>query len=96
MQVPPVQADVAFGRLQGLTQAPQWARLVLVSTSQPLATSPSQSWYAPPHVAASHWPFVHAGAAFGTTQTLPQAPQLPGSDWVSTSQPSAASPLQSS
>src|SRR5438445_476871 len=40
-------------------------------------------------------PAVHAGMALGTTQALPQAPQLLASSWRSFSQPSAPLPLQS-
>jgi len=40
---PPSQAAVALGGAHAARQAPQWGTLVAVSTSQPLAASPSQS-----------------------------------------------------
>jgi len=64
---------------QALPQAPQWAALVRVSTSQPLLGLPSQS---PKFVAqtAPHTPAAQKVVALGPEgHTVPQAPQWSGS-----------------
>src|SRR5207245_5304888 len=59
-----------------LPQAPQLARSRLTSTSQPLATLPSQS-AKPARQEKSHAPPWQVDVAFGRRgQELPQAPQL--------------------
>jgi hypothetical protein len=77
-------------------QAPQWAVEVLVSVSQPLARSESQS----PRLAAQvkpQAPLLHtaAEAPLGRGQALLQRPQWAGSPSTLTSQPSVALRLQS-
>jgi hypothetical protein len=86
---------VAFGALQALLQAPQFAALLVVFTSQPLVTVPSQlakpALQAMPQVP----PAVQVADEFANVgQAWPQVPQLLGESSGS-SQPLAELPSQS-
>ena len=78
-----------------LLQLPQWKPLDDSGVSQPFVGLPSQSpkpgWHMNPHPPAVHAAVACAGAA----HRVPHPPQWPGSPRRSTSQPSAAFPLQS-
>jgi hypothetical protein len=81
-QAPLEHTALALARTQARPQAPQFAPLVLVFTSQPLLGLPSQSRKPALHT-KEHPPAVQTAAAFaGAAQTLPQVPQLRGSVWV--------------
>jgi hypothetical protein len=75
--------------------APQWAVLVRVSVSQPLAALPSQSANPARHDAIVHVPPAHAAVALGRLHARPHIPQLVAVVRVSTSQPFAGFPSQS-
>jgi hypothetical protein len=94
-QTPAAQFGVALGRLHAAPQAPQFAMLVLVFTSQPSDATPLQSPVPALQVAMMHAPPTHPGVAFARAQALPQALQLAGLVLVFTSQPSLALRLQS-
>jgi len=81
-QVPAVHAaDPPAGAGQALLQAPQWAVLVRVSVSQPLAALPSQSARPPMHM-LPQVPAAQVATAPGEeAQRVPQAPQCAGSVW---------------
>src|SRR5262245_59377359 len=65
---------------QALPHAPQFLTLMLLSTSQPLLESLSQSRNAPLHDWMAHAPPVHFTCALGRCeQSLPQEPQFFGS-----------------
>jgi hypothetical protein len=83
------------GAVHATPQPPQLAVLERVSTSQPLAALPSQ--LAKPAVQAPmpQTPAVHTDEALALEQALPQRPQLPVLERVSTSQPLAGLPSQS-
>src|SRR5579871_1300312 len=74
--------------MQRLPQLPQWLGSMLVLTSQPLATTPSQSAKPALQLPILHTPPTHAGVPLGTTQTVLQPPQWFGSLLVLVSQPS--------
>ncbi len=67
--------------------APQCRASVSMLISQPFATVVSQSANPALHMPTAHTPAVHAGAALGAVQAIPQTPQFDGSLAVSTSQP---------
>jgi hypothetical protein len=78
------------GAGQLVPHAPQWAAVVRVSVSQPLAAMPSQL---PNPVAqvSPHAPAAHAGVALAPPgHAVPQRPQLATSVCVLVSQPAAA------
>jgi len=85
---------VALARVQTFPQAPQFAGLVLVFTSQPSVGSLLQSPKPALHEATVHAPAAHPAVALARVQTVPQAPQLLGSTAVCTSQPSESLVLQ--
>jgi hypothetical protein len=74
-------------------QEPQFVG-VARPVSQPFKGSPSQLPKFDEQASIAQEPAEHAGKAFGTTHTCPQAPQLAALDRTSTSQPSVALPLQ--
>jgi hypothetical protein len=63
--------------------------------SQPSAAIPSQSLNPVVQLAIAQASPVHLGVAFASMQALVHEPQCCGSVSMSTSQPSAATPLQS-
>jgi hypothetical protein len=79
---------------QAVPHAPQLALSLRVSTSQPLATLPSQLAYPVAHAVMVHAPAVQPDVALGSAQVRPQAPQLVALVWVLVSQPLAAAPSQ--
>src|SRR5690606_26794719 len=87
----------------GSLHAPQWSRLVLMFTSQPLLRPPSQSLKPFAQTATSQRPLMQNSlAAFGRlhakspfTMGLVQSPQLSTSFRTLISQPSERTPLQS-
>lgn len=83
---PETHAVWPFGLVQALPQPPQlltlWSRL----TSQPFAGLVSQSAYPALHEVTTHCPALQAEPAFDRLQTLPQYPQLFGSDSTLVSQ----------
>jgi hypothetical protein len=83
------------GAAHARPQAPQWARVLRVLTSQPLPTTPSQSALPALQVPTAQAPIAHTAEPSATEQVRPQAPQLPALALRSVSQPSSASPLQS-
>jgi hypothetical protein len=90
------QRLVELGRVgHAIPHALQFATSLVRSVSHPFIGLPSQSaWPAVQRI--EHAPLVHAGAANGPLgQRFKHAPQLYGSLLRSTSQPSAALPLQS-
>jgi len=72
---PFAQEAMALGRLQRLSQPPQWLASVWVSTSQPLGLVLSQLAKPAKHEAMVHMPLVQALAALASAQRLSQAPQ---------------------
>ena len=90
------QLAVPLGAVQALPHEPQLLTLVVVLTSQPSVfllalQSPKPALQVPVHV-----PAEHTGEAMLLFEhTEPHAPQLPALVLMFTSQPSAASPLQS-
>jgi hypothetical protein len=92
---PPAQVAVALGRAQPRPHMPQWAAVTRVSTSQPLAASPSQSPKPAAHAATPQTPPTQAAIALAGAHPRPHAPQWAAVTRVSTSQPLAASPSQS-
>ncbi len=79
-QVLAMHADVALGRLHASPQAPQLARLDVVSVSQPLAAMPSQLPECGRHATTVHTPPVQPlTRVLAPLQAVPQAPQLAGS-----------------
>lgn len=81
---PAVQAVVACGSAQARPQAPQWAALVAVGISQPLAADPSQSPKPAAQRTTTHVPSVHPAAeAFASAHVVAQLPQCAGSMDVS-------------
>ncbi len=76
VQRPAAQAGVAFASMQAVPQAPQFATLVTVSTSQPLAATPSQSWKPASQVKPQAVPLQVAEALAGATQGVHDAPQV--------------------
>jgi hypothetical protein len=94
-QTPPEQVGEPLAVEQTLPQDPQFPRLVLVFTSQPLAAFPSQLPKPALQLATVQLPATHAAVPFAAEQVLPQAPQFPRLLCVFTSQPLAAIPSQS-
>jgi hypothetical protein len=87
--------DVAFAREHGLLQNPQWATDMVVSISQPLLLSPSQSAVPAGQLETPQMPPLHTAVAPCDGQTVPHALQCWGSTFRFASHPSAATPLQS-
>ncbi len=84
-QLPAAHAAEAPARAaQALPQAPQWAALVCVSTSQPSSARRLQSEKPTSHAPTAHDPDTHAGVALATLHAAPHAPQWAASVWVST------------
>jgi hypothetical protein len=92
---PLVHAAVALGRLQTLPQAPQFAVLLPLSTSQPLAGLLSQSRNDPVHAWSWQAPPVHTALALAMVQARLHAPQFALLVLVFTSQPLLGLPSQS-
>jgi len=75
-QAPSEQRAVVLGRLaQARPQPPQWAVVVAVLVSQPLAALMSQSPKEPVHKPTAQAPMEHTGAPLATLQIIPQPPQ---------------------
>lgn len=89
---PPVQVTPEE---HAVPHAPQLVELVRMFTSHPSEATPLQSAKPVLHEATRHAPDTHAGTPLATEQVVPQAPQLVTVVAVLTSQPSAATPLQS-
>lgn len=95
MHVAALQTVVPFA-IAGhvLRQAPQWAVLVFVFTSQPLLQSPSQ-FAKPPMHWSEHVPEVQRGTALvAVAQGLAQPPQFSTSPLVLCSHPLLSDPSQ--
>jgi hypothetical protein len=75
------------GGVQRIPHRPQWATVVLMLASQPLAGSPSQSSKPTLHVPTRHCPITHALVALSSMQRRPQVMQLFTSVWRLASQP---------
>jgi hypothetical protein len=93
--VPHAPPEQTWPAAQVVRQAPQLALSLRVSTSQPLAASPSQSAKPGLQAATPQAPPAQAAAALGSAQTRPQAPQLAAVVSSAASQPLAAAPSQS-
>ncbi len=77
-QAPAAQVDIALALAgHALPQVPQCARVVRVSTSQPLAALMSQLPKPSEHEATEHAPTLHTGEPLLIVQLIPQPPQLP-------------------
>src|SRR6185312_1823274 len=85
---------LAFARLHAFLQLPQLFTSALVLTSHPFVGLPSQSAKPVLQDTIVQAPFVHVALALVREHLLPQAPQLLGSVWRLTSQPSLTVPLQ--
>jgi len=92
---PAEHCAVAWSRSHTLPQAPQLDGLLAVSTSHPLAVSPSQSAKPGLQAPGAQTPSRHCPAALGQAQRASQVPQWAALVRRSTSQPLAASPSQS-
>ena len=92
---PHTPAEHTWPAAQPTPQAPQWALLVRVSTSQPLLATWSQSAKPASQVATAHAPAAHADVAWASRHARPQPPQCAALDVVSSSQPLVAAPSQS-
>lgn len=92
LHAPPTQL-VPVG--QAFVQLPQWALLVAVSTSQPVAALLSQLALGGLHVGSVHWPPTHPSTPPVMLHGMPQPPQLPTLVSMSISQPSVALSSQS-
>ncbi|MFO0627818.1 MAG: hypothetical protein U0325_19575 [Polyangiales bacterium] len=74
-QAPLVQTGVAFASAQVRPQAPQFAVVLVMLVSQPLAGSPSQLPKPAVQAATAHAPCVQVAVALARAQAVPQAPQ---------------------
>jgi hypothetical protein len=93
LQAPPEQDGVPLLVEQGLPQAPQLVVLVIVSTSQPFVTFPSQ--FANPALQAiEQAPALQSGEPFTLEHALPHVPQSEVLVVVATSHPFVTSPSQ--
>jgi hypothetical protein len=92
---PASQRAPAPGKLHRPPHLPQCRALLRVSTSQPLAGSPSQSAKPALHAATAQRPAAQAPRALAGAHARPQAPQCAALARVSASQPFMASPSQS-
>jgi hypothetical protein len=93
---PEEHPGVPFCTEHTTSQPPQFWTSALVGSSQPFAASPSQLSKPTEHV-NEHAPEEHAGSAFaGAWQAFPHALQFEADVLRFTSQPSSATPLQSS
>src|SRR5579872_2211220 len=95
VHVPPLHAGVLFPTLHALPHPPQLFGSVPVLSSQPSAGFPLQSPKPALHVPTVHVPPLQPGVSFCTGHDLPHPPQLAGSAFVLSSQPSWGLPLQS-
>ncbi len=96
VQTPAVQTAAPLaGAGHAPPQRPQWAALLRVLTSQPLAAIPSQSPKPVSQDATVHAPAAHPATPLVAEQAVPHAPQWLVVTASSTSQPLAASPSQS-
>jgi hypothetical protein len=87
-QAPAAQDTVAWALgAHAIPQAPQCSALVRVSTSQPLATIPSQSPRPGSQLAIPHTPAAQAPVALAGAQAVPHAPQWAALTRVSTQPP---------
>jgi hypothetical protein len=77
-----------------LPHVPQFEVSLASEISQPFEADVSQLPNPGRQVAIPHMPAAHAGEAFGSMQTRPQAPQFATLLRVSVSQPSLELPLQ--
>lgn len=94
-QLPPAHDGVPLLLLHTLPQPPQLPALVFTLTSQPLAGLPSQSAKPALQLAMSQTPATQLEVPLAATHSFPQVPQLLGSVFLLTSQPSPGRPLQS-
>ncbi|MEZ4393138.1 MAG: hypothetical protein R3A48_18785 [Polyangiales bacterium] len=94
-QTPATHAPLALAGAQARPQAPQLARLVRVSVSQPFIATPSQSAKPAAQLATAQRPASQLAVALGSVQVAPQAPQCARAVLTSVSQPLVASPSQS-
>jgi len=92
-QVPAAQMAAALGKLHARPHMPQWAALVRVSASQPLAALPSQLAKFAAQAVRVQAPAVHAPVPLAGAQARPHAPQFAMVSRV-VSQPLAALPSQ--
>jgi hypothetical protein len=90
---PRAQFGVPLLLLQTVPQAPQFATLICVFTSQPFAPAPSQLPNPELQVPRTQLPDAHDSAAFARSQTAPHVPQLDSVVRL-VSQPLAALPSQ--
>jgi hypothetical protein len=85
---PPTHAGIEPGGTgHTLPQAPQWSTLRLVSLSQPLDSTPSQSPVPAAHDATTQVPATQAGVALVTMHSRPQAPHWSTLEFRSTQTP---------
>ena len=92
-QAPAVQTGVALARLHARPQPPQWARVVPVFTSQPLAALRSQL-PKPAEQVMPQVPALHVGEPLVALHARPQPPQWRTSLRWSTSHPLLATASQ--
>jgi hypothetical protein len=92
VQAPSLQTSVPE---QAVPHPPQLATLFRKLTSHPSVAMALQSAKPALHAAIEHWPETQAAVEWATAQMLPQLPQFSASRPVFTSQPSAATALQS-
>ena len=93
---PVVQRGVPLVTEQTAPQPPQFCRSDALTTSHPFAERPSQFEYPEVHALTTHWLALQVDDdVLGSEQAVPHEPQCRASFVVFTSQPSAATPLQS-
>ncbi|MFO0602212.1 MAG: hypothetical protein U0324_03510 [Polyangiales bacterium] len=96
-QAPAAHEAAAWARVaQAMPQPPQWAVVVRVSVSQPLASLPSQLPKPAAQVPTRQTPSRQAVAPPSVGHTRLHEPQWSAPVWVLASQPLAGSPSQSS
>lgn len=95
VHAPAVHWAVAFARLHGKLQNPQFWTDVLMSVSQTVPGFPSHSALPAGQVVTLQVPFVQVQLPGDAVQSLAQEPHAVGSLSVFLSQPSRALPLQS-
>ena len=96
VQLPVLHASPACGMSQDMPQPPQWARLVLVLTSQPFAVGVSLSQFAKfaLQLMIAQLPVAQVAVALALLHDAPQAPQFV-SELSCVSQPLSLLPSQS-
>jgi len=87
VHAPAAHPSVAFASAHVRPHPPQWATVLLVLTSQPLAGTPSQFPNPAVQLATPHIPLAQFGVAFASTHARPHAPQLATLVWVLTHTP---------